>query len=203
MAIITCEKCGKKISDTTSKCIHCGAMLKKEQEAKVLSVKEEVKVPLDKTQYNTKFFSLDSAKQNKLEKEFLLQDKKAMKFKRRELEFKKFSSIGSFAVYISLLCILGVRLLLTKVLGVAEFYNEEYAVIGAVGIFVTLGIGILILIINFICKIIYNRSIKKYIYMKKFQRWLGSNKEIDFNPTFITNTEQALYNQIDLNTMDL
>ncbi len=207
MALIICEKCGKKISDTVPKCIHCGAVVKKETNDRTCSQKEEVKKPLEKNvakvQLKAQYFSLDSSTQNKLEKEFLAQDKKAMKFKRKEIEFKKFSALGNFALYASAFCILGIRVLLTKVLGVTEFFNAEYAGIGAAGLFVTLGLGILISIFSFVGKTIFNRSTKKYIYMKKFQRWLKRDKDIDYDPIFVTNSEKSIFDQIDLNTMDL
>ena len=31
MALINCKECGKEVSDTSKRCIHCGAKIKKEK----------------------------------------------------------------------------------------------------------------------------------------------------------------------------
>ena len=45
MALIKCQECGKEISDTSKRCIHCGAKIKKEKNEEV---KKNVKVDFGK-----------------------------------------------------------------------------------------------------------------------------------------------------------
>lgn len=41
MALIKCQECGKEISDTSKKCIHCGAKIKKEKNEEIKKNKKK------------------------------------------------------------------------------------------------------------------------------------------------------------------
>ena len=44
MALIKCQECGKEISDTSKRCIHCGAKIKKEKNEEVKKNKKKIKL---------------------------------------------------------------------------------------------------------------------------------------------------------------
>ena len=172
MALIVCKACGKNVSDTVKKCIHCGAEIKKEEnivkeEVKMQEVKKERKSPKS---MSGKFFSLDYGMQDKLETEFLKSDAKAFKYKRRIIEFKKFEAIANVGFFACLFASLIVRLLTG--INAMEIVNVEMY-----NLAVTLFKGIMIFcgaifVISLIFDIVHDRSIKRLIYIKKFKNWL-------------------------------
>ena len=102
MALIICKHCGKKISDTTSTCIHCGKSLKDEP---VVTSPPPVEIKT-KDPERKSFETLNQSTRHALEQEFLKANKKAFKFKRREMEFEKFSAVSSKSATTGILLIL-------------------------------------------------------------------------------------------------
>ena len=92
MALIICKKCGKNISDTSTRCIHCGTPIK--DEAETLKVESPAK-PKNETLTPSKklanFHKLSEDQQVALENEFLKSDKSARKYRRKGIEIGKFA----------------------------------------------------------------------------------------------------------------
>ena len=81
--------------------------------------------------------------------------------------------------------------------------NQMFVVIGlCCAILLTFG-GLLTVIITIILNIIWNRKIKIYIYLRRFDRWLAEKKNIDHNITFESSRDKMLYDSIDVNTYKL
>ena len=94
MALIVCKKCGKKVSDTLDKCIHCGAPLTDdaelppEDETASSNQSEEAK----KKKALLSFDSLSEDDKTILEREFVKKDKWAYKHRRNVAEIPLFSA---------------------------------------------------------------------------------------------------------------
>lgn len=206
MALVECKKCGKKVSDTIDKCIHCGASLK--NEPTVVEVKP--KPIIDANALNTiqetpnmkKFNSLSDSAKNALEKEFLETDEKFYKFRRKELEFGKRASVfykmATNGLIIVMVCRVAFHLFLK-----GEIFNETMLMIGVVLCVALIACGLVGAVGNFIAKKIYNRSIKKYVYLKSFQKWLKETKNIQYLPIFVDDKEKAMFDEIDLKEITL
>lgn len=198
MALIVCKACGKNVSDTANKCIHCGAELKKEQEIDKEELNIEEKKPKS---MSGKFFSLDYGIQDKLETEFIKSDEKAFKYKRRIVEFKKFESIANIGFFGCLFASWIVRLLsgldVVEIVNV-EMYNLSATIFNCIMIFC-----VVVFVLSIIVDIVHQRSIKRLIYIKKFKKWLQEEKDIDYNASFLDDAEKKLLEQVDLKTMDL
>lgn len=70
MALIRCPECGKEVSDTIESCIHCGFVLKKEEEKPAETKKEEAAKTFDgkeptKTYYYVEDKKSEKTKENK------------------------------------------------------------------------------------------------------------------------------------------
>ena len=193
MALIVCNACGKKVSDTVETCIHCGASLKEEPCAK--EAKEENEEVLKS--YDA--YSEDDKLQ--MEKAFLAEDKWAKKIKRKEVILKKlygwFSSILLLLVVFGSFCrYFGKDALEEKLysLGLFELFAVVYTVLFVgflLGIIIVLGIGAA-----------EKRSIRKYIYMKKYQRWLKEAHDISYEPQFFEKKKKDIFDAIDLDKMN-
>ena len=195
MALIICNHCGKKCSDTVDKCIHCGAATKDFFTYHSDIVTEE-KTNNEKL---TKYENLPKEEKTKLEMEFLKSNPTALKYRRKGLEIKKFGSLAFWLILI------GQILLLVQEYTLNTFfdgivYNEmlletSYYFLG----------GILIVwIVSFVfliyLAISYKNKINRLMYLKKFKIFLLEEKEIDFTPNILTNKDKDIFEQIDLTT---
>ena len=198
MALIECSKCGKKVSDTTKVCIHCGADIGEKQEVKVDEKPKTEENVSQKKKYN----SFNNEMKLKYEKEFLENNFGAKKYRRKGLEFKKIISLGETSAILGGLLIFGYRYLLNKVFD-GVVYNENYGVIAAAAAFLMIAFGCLMMICSVVARTIYNRTFKSYVYLKTFSKWLEDKYEIDYQPEFFTDKEKAIYEKIDLNVMKL
>ena len=198
MALIECSKCGKMVSDTTDVCIHCGASIGANEEIKVAKTPEKEEKAISKKDYK----NFNDELKIKYEKEFLEENPNAKKYRRRGLEYKKLISLGETSAILGFLLIMAYRYLLNKHFD-GVVYKENYAVIASAAAIFMIAFGILLVACAFIAKVIYNRTLKSYVYLKMFSRWLDEKHQVEYQPDFVTNNEKAIYEQIDLNSMRL
>ena len=174
----------------------------KSEEKVVLQDNVAIEEKKEKESFVAKFYSLDKLKQNELEKEFLNSDNKAFKFRQMELEFSKFSSVAHSAFWGSIFLLFVIRYLCINVFEKQiQIYNLLMA--SAVFAIISVVLGVIIFIVNLVRKGKYKRSMGKYVYMKKFQKWLKENKQIEYIPILLEVNEKEIFEQIDLSIMDL
>ena len=104
MALITCKNCGKNISDTTEKCIHCGALVGVDVETTADSADNASVKTENKTEKKIKFLAMSDEDQIKLEEEFLDSDPDAFKWYKSFYEKKIVSGV---MVVLMIPCLLG------------------------------------------------------------------------------------------------
>lgn len=191
MALIVCKKCGKNISDKSEKCIHCGQPLKEITESK--EVDKEAKA----LENMPKFNALDGVTRRKLELEFIKTDKWAYVYRRRGVEIPK---LGKFAFAMPVFIVAGVA----AVSIVAEGINNGFVMTpwleNASGVFMALSVAmmpvaIILLIYN---RIQYSNKVNRMTYNKKFQKWLRDVKKINYQPSFRTEREKCLFDEIEI-----
>ena len=191
MALIVCKKCGKNISDKSEKCIHCGQPLKEITESK------EVDKAAKALENMPKFNALNGVTRRKLELEFIKTDKWAYVYRRRGVEIPK---LGKFALAMPVFLAAGVA----AVTIVAESVNNGFVLTPwlekASFVFYALSasmmaVAILLLIYN---RIQYSNKVNRMTYNKKFQKWLRDVKKVNYQPSFRTEREKCLFDEIEI-----
>ena len=191
MALIVCKKCGKNISDKSEKCIHCGQPLKEITESK------EVDKAAKALENMPKFNALNGVTRRKLELEFIKTDKWAYVYRRRGVEIPK---LGKFALAMPVFLAAGVA----AVTIVAESVNNGFVLTPwlekASFVFYALSasmmaVAILLLIYN---RIQYGNAINRMTYHKKMQAWLRDVKKVNYQPSFRTEREKCLFDEIEI-----
>ena len=191
MALIVCKKCGKNISDKSEKCIHCGQPLKEITESK------EVDKAAKALENMPKFNAINGVTRRKLELEFIKTDKWAYVYRRRGVEIPK---LGKFALAMPVFLAAGVA----AVTIVAESVNNGFVLTPwlekASFVFYALSasmmaVAILLLIYN---RIQYGNAINRMTYHKKMQAWLRDVKKINYQPSFRTEREKCLFDEIEI-----
>lgn len=186
MGLIQCQECGKTISDTIKICIHCGAPLRD-------AVEDPPAVPVceqENSSTHTSFDALPIAEQDALEKEFLLKDKRALKFRRKRQGAKNtliLSGILALFFFYNLISYLA----LSSFFQNAKILNLSYIL--TFFSFICFFIGLIVGLKN---KPTPENDVKKCIYYRKFQAFL-KEKEIDYTPVFIVEKERLLFEQVD------
>lgn len=198
MALVVCKKCNRTFSDTRNACIHCGALLNEEkEESKYKQIKNLISLD-----------NFDNSEQIQLEQEFLKNNKGAYKYK-QSTTFDKFAtftiifSIVFFIVYFALMIYVSVA----DMEGVT-WYDENN--VDDTLAFVSLGCAVLSVLTTILWRVIeaviilFNKeSIKKYIYLKQFQKWLLEEKNIEYEPVFKKDWQREKFDKIDLTSMKL
>ena len=191
MALIVCKKCGRNISDKSEKCIHCGQPLKEITESK------EVDKAAKALENMPKFNALNGDVRRKLELEFIKTDKWAYVYRRRGVEIPK---LGKFAFAMPVFIVAGVA----AVSIVAEGINNGFVMTpwleNASGVFMALSaammpVAIILLIYN---RIQYSNKVNRMTYNKKFQKWLRDVKKVNYQPSFRTENEKYIFDEIEL-----
>ncbi len=186
MAIIICDNCGKKYSDTLSACIHCGhpKQIVKNQHSNDKAAKSVSKTQIEEKTTETKkvyLSDLSSEYVGELEAEFLEHDAWALKFEQKRRANAMFRNMCMFSVGISLLSFSVMRNLAFLVkndfmLHIAEFWSIALLVFGIVGT-----------IVFFIRGIVRFFGKKQGAYDEKWKKWLCEEKNI-----FIKDLEDIL-----------
>ena len=210
MALIVCNNCGKKISDTIEKCIHCGALIKvsenrnsinicEENDKMLTKEKQKPLIDQDETVNRAKFKNLSKDQQLKYEQEFVNSDKRFYNLKRREAEFEKVGNFAFLMIGLTFAIFIGMNWIIAK-FGL-QLYNEGLYDFSMNVMLTILVASFALIIINFIMKITYKRSIKRFIYMKGLKLWLEKEKNVDFSPPFLDDKEKEIFDDIDLETI--
>lgn len=190
MAIIICNSCGKKVSDTVDVCIHCGQNPKEE------TVKTDERASAEETSkaVTIDFNKLSDEEKKKLEIEFLKEDNWSKKYMRNRFELLSYAK-PIFFYPILLFIIFRLLSTFTDIFIGADVVNKGATVIAAVS-----GIGLTVvccaMFVYSILKRIYNFvTHARYIYYRRLQKWLNE-KNIYFFPELQTLRQKALFESI-------
>jgi len=211
MSLIICKKCGRRVSNTANNCIHCGASLKEEISNKlemISTVEEHTEKEniegLENIIYSGHRISFNQFSDDDrfaLEREFLFKDKWARKYRSIKEELNAFFYAWTYVLLtiISALMILGLNRFFDNLL----LINPSMAVLSTTS-FILLGVLLLgMLIYSMVMKIIFKVSLAKYIYMKKFQKWLKEEKAIEYKPALLTIKDKEIFDSLDLNNLNI
>ncbi len=186
MSIITCPNCGKRISNTIKKCIHCNTFLD--------NYSSEGKLELQPKQESSTvkyYHSLSKSEADALEKEFCSSNKIFEKYKKWE---KK--QIRSFKFIVFTLFLSIIMLLLTNSIVSTNTY------LSLAIIFVFLIIEIITLVKS--VKLGKSLKTKQLAYTKAYQNWLLKKKQINMVMRFSEKNlkEKNLFESINLDHID-
>ena len=208
MALITCKYCGKSISDTTNKCIHCGGEVKTNPTLENNVTNEDAKfasthaTPETKNSSNDKKVQFDKLGKNyqvDLEEEFMNSNKSLFKYRRKGIEIKKF---GEIAMWLLLLprVLLVIQSYVAKKFFNGVIYDQIWIERSYQFAIAIAFVWIVSLIMLFYSGISYRNKVKKIAYKKLFQKWLLEERQIVYYPNLTTNKEQQIFDNIDINT---
>ena len=197
MALIICDNCGKKYSDSVEKCIHCG-FLKEEVILEVPKPEEKVEEKTEQKAEPIKdYFLYNKKEKTALERVFINSDEWAYKYKRKDVLHEKTRIFCGIVLFLSLIYLPLAKIIYELFMKDKEM-NLEAILLGLVVIACTGAISIIILIINGIMERAHKRSLKRVIYYKKFQKWLYDTRKITFEPIFGSKVQQAQFDNFDL-----
>ena len=183
MALITCKSCGKSISDTTEKCVHCGALVGVEVEEPSSSV-DNSSVKKKKA---LNFLTMSDEDQVRLEEEFWETDKEAFEWYKSMYESKIVSAVVMFMYPISFILIM--------IFGINSGSSIGFLIVGSLFFFAFLVIATVFFIKGMPFKRVRR---KQFVYQKRFQRWLKDKKNIEYTPTIWRKSEEALFESVDI-----
>lgn len=186
MPLIPCPHCGKQISDTSGKCIHCGESLIQE---------------VEKQNYN-KLTDKEKADLREEFYKFYPEYKNCNIKKQKRLKHSAIIGFMGFGCGIVMLLMYLVNFLSGK-----KLFSSN-------NIFLFIGVSVMVLtfiflITFFIMTLIRHSKDKKYqrneiIIEKKFQKWLLENKNIEYPVAVnLEGNDRAFFNSIDINKIDI
>lgn len=198
MALIICKECGKKVSDTCTKCIHCGTpILEGSDDIQKKSVAEKMQSTVSDDQKTLMNFDrLENDDRTILEREFLKCDSWARKYRRTKAEIPSFG----FAIIwcICVLYIIFKTVFTFELFPIGDVINPMFERISLIS-FIALGVLLVGMHIYSIFARIYLKiSLGRYVYMKKFQKWLKEYKDIEYTPPIIKIKEKRIFDSIDI-----
>ena len=197
MALVICKFCGKSFSDTRDRCVHCGASICEEKNKEENNDKENLFL----------FDNFDEQRKIELEIEFLNNNIGAYKYKQKTT-YDKFTHIVSiiiasitfvyallyFVAFIEILNSGGIETS-TNISG--KVHNEKFLKVSIVCLLIAFLIMSIVNIVE-MCVVNFNKfSIKKYIYIKEFKKWLLEKKSIKYIPVFKKESQKATFEQIE------
>lgn len=194
MALIVCKNCGKSISDTTKKCIHCGHPVNMQDEIIEKAVEEET-VDDPYADYPI-FHELPAPDRKRLEREFLSTDRWAMKYRRGSEEITKYGKLGVLAIIMMIIT----RFLLKEFVNVNDPVGIENLAIACNYIINAILYGCFAMIVYLIVRT--NKSRNRAVYDKRFQKWLREVKEINYVPNFSTESDRFVFEQTDVDDIN-
>ena len=206
MALIICSNCGKKVSDTTSECIHCGAKIgvATNDKNKNLNNTKKTNISVDNNEESDviyKYYSLPFEKQERLENDFLKFDKESAQWQEKSLVVTKFFGAARILLILALIAF-SILSFIVKILpdGTIDFDDEKrimFLGIGVAGYIAVAAICLVVLAISsIIIKLRFGKK-KQYVYYRRFSKWL-EKKNIVFDIEFASDDDERLYEKIDL-----
>ena len=209
MALIVCKNCGKKISDTTENCIHCGTSVKESLEqialeteentvnAEAAEVKETKEEKKEEKSTRKNYLSLSDDEQMRLEEEFWEYDGEAFEWYRKIYRKKRMDiplmliSVGSFAV---------AGLFMNFLLDTSSEKSMIFAALGAILCSIGGFVGFILVGCDTSISIFTRKKERRqqFIYQKRFQHWLREKKNLDFMPTVFRSGEEEIFESIDI-----
>ncbi len=193
MALINCPKCGKQISDTTNKCIHCGYDLAESK---------------DKQSEYKQYYKLSAAEQKALRAEFYKTDPAYAECDKQTEKMAKKSNITS----VLRLVFGGITLLILVITQICSTLSgkkfENNVLLWVAIIIVT--VGLLIAFIAFVLNIVFRLKFKKLrhnqlIIEKRFQKWLKCEKQTMYTVQFSSKqkNDKAFFDSINVDRTQL
>ena len=204
MALIVCENCGRKISDTCLRCIHCGKEIETDQSNNApQDIKENSNSSHNTTEENdvviqednNNFSSLTEKEKGLLEEEFRKSDKWAERYVRKTTEFVKFRKMF-YHLLISLIILIAVARLFIGEKGLLLEYlivNFSFLLVSLVCFVALFIICLGMFLYGVIGPICFMVTLKKYVYLKKFILWLSQEKNIKYAPVFTYKSERRKF----------
>ena len=198
MALITCKKCGRSVSDTRETCIHCGTLLREEIDELEEAVSEEriaTEPEMQGKEPENNFHQLSAEVQKALVWEFQRSVPEVGK------HAKRFLKAQFCVIYI------GGFLLLNLLLRMCEPYFVQYIrnpIMYRI-VFFDFTVPILLLIWFFavLKRNRLNSKKKKIALQKKFEYWLKKEKSITYLPEFFDLKQKQEYEQINIDSIKL
>ncbi len=195
MALITCPKCGKQISDTAGKCIHCGYDLRESKDGQT-ELKEYYKLP--------------SAEQKALRAEFYKTDPAYAECDRRaDKTKKKFSTFATLGVTFGSIAII-ISIIVKILNAVSDKKFEDYNIVLVGIVVVIMVISFLMLMISSILMLVLRIKFRKHRYNqliieKRYQKWLRSEKAITYKVQFTEKQkrDKAFFDEINVDRTQL
>ena len=204
MALIECSRCGKKITDTAENCIHCGApthILDSDDKSTCITdqcISENAGESDRLPSYN----SFGEDYKLELEREFLKSDVRAMKYRRRRAEISRFV-LMFFGILFALFFVIKFLFEVPDEILSNTVYNKPLDKLSEHLLIAIIIYAFSCLIYAIVASIIMKISIKQYVYMKKFQKWLKEEKGIDYMPPLQKIKQKRIFDSIDLETFNL
>lgn len=206
MALITCKNCGKRISDTVSNCIHCGAATKDiivtPTVIRSYSTISPLKHSDTPTAALTDFNKLGEDKKVELENEFLKSDKRARAYVRKGVSANAYVSLASFLLPAWPILVF-LRKWAIENWFQGKIYDQQWINYSYYFLFAIVILALVSVTLGFYSAFSRMGRVKKQLYYKKFQRWLLKKKSIQYTPNWVSKKDKQVFEQIDLNTMDL
>ena len=193
MAIIVCKNCGKNISDSCEKCIHCGTNIKIDN----FSTTNQDK-PLTKTVQKT-YEDLPEYAQLELENEFIEKNADMMKYKRKIKGAETFANYSTYMFFFHWIIFMFFRFIFQIVpkFSIHIVNKNIFSIVSLLNFFFGI-IGCLLFITGIISKKIINNKIKSFTYIKKLKIWLEKEKGITYNVLFQSEKEHQIFNQLEI-----
>ena len=205
MGLIVCKKCGHKISDTVENCIHCGQVTINDcVDSKPEDAIDKQNINLNSSIIN--YLSLDRDTKRCLETEFLNQDKWAIKYYQttRALTFysKAWLMVTAWIVLIfQTIEIIYLFIDNDKKILSSYIVNDNLFRISTALLAILYALLIAMVLYSIIKKIQFKATFAKYVYLRKYQKWLKDQKQIEYVPV-LCEKENIIFDSIDLNVLN-
>lgn len=205
MALITCKFCGKQISSTAEKCIHCGAAVKDtNQDTAPTDTESPKNAPTQKKRIINELTP-------DLESEFLKTNKEARKYKMSINCFEIFTDCTYIILANAIILVMLYMILFVPVSDTITAFLDTHQICINNRLFFALTkkwsfIVLAVLILNIIGMIAFRLKKtyrKKLIYNKMIQKWLLSEKNIAYIPIFTSEKSKKEFDNIDLDISKL
>lgn len=208
MALIICKSCGKQISSTAEKCIHCGASIKEIKDSNSDDVAKKNQVIKNELIEKKKINDLTP----QLESEFLKTNKEARNFYSMMIKgltiFSKCFNITLFFLvpFICIfLCALDTDSKIYMFLNSHQIYIKNWSVFvfAKKWVFIPFASLLFYSLIELFFIFWKKPARRKLIYHKMIQKWLLEEKNIIYTPTFSSEKVRREFENIDLDISKL